>query len=83
MCMNTYAIIQSMKRKTKITFRLEEILKEKGRGVREVARATGLGLATVSRIANNKTRGVSFDVIERLCDELEIEPQEIYKVIKI
>jgi DNA-binding Xre family transcriptional regulator len=72
-----------MKQKTKITFRLDEILKEKGRGVREVARSTGLGLATVSRIVNNKTRGVSFDVVERLCDELDIEPHEFYKIIKI
>jgi DNA-binding Xre family transcriptional regulator len=71
-----------MKQKTKIHFRLDEVLKEKGRGVRELARATGLGLATISRIVNNKTRGVSFDVVERLCDELEIKPQEIYKIEK-
>jgi putative transcriptional regulator len=77
--MNTYDIIQNMKR-TKISFRLDEVLKEKGRGVRELARTTGLGLATISRIVNNKTRGVSFEVVERLCDELGITPQEIYKV---
>jgi len=72
-----------MSNKIKIIFRLDEILEEKGRGVREIARVTGIGLATVSRIANNKTRGISFDVLERLCDELDIEPHEIYKVIKL
>lgn len=72
-----------MDRKTKIVFRLDEVLKQKGRGVRDVARVTGIGLATVSRIANNKTRGISFDVLERLCDELDIEPNEIYTVIKL
>lgn len=68
-----------MKQKTKIIFRLDEILKEQNRGVRELSRATGLGLATISRIVNNKTRGMYLDVLERLCDELQIEPNEIYK----
>lgn len=69
-------------KKTRIIFRLDDILKEKDRGVRELARATGLGLATISRIVNNRTRGIYFDVIERLCDELDIEPHEIIKTVK-
>lgn len=68
-----------MKKKIKIIFRLDEILKEKGRGVRELSRKTGLGIATISRIVNNHTRGMYLDVLERLCTELEIDPTEIYE----
>ena len=63
----------------KLSFRLGEILEEKKRGVRDVARATGITPATISRIVNNHTRGVSMDVLERLCDELDIAPGDIYK----
>ncbi|MBI5954407.1 MAG: helix-turn-helix transcriptional regulator [Chloroflexi bacterium] len=70
------------KQQVKIIFRLDEILKEKGRGVREVAKNTGLSVATISRIVNHHTRGMYLEVIERLCNELEIEPQELLKVIK-
>lgn len=71
-----------MDKKTKILFRLDEILKEQGRGVREVAKAAGLSISTISHIVNNRTRGISNDVLEKLCDELKIEPGEIYKKTK-
>jgi DNA-binding Xre family transcriptional regulator len=70
------------KLKTKITFRLGEVLAEKQRGVRDVARETGIGVATISRIVNNRTHGISINVLERLCDELGIVPSDIYETVK-
>lgn len=63
-------------------FRLDEIMKEKGRGVRELARATGLTVVTVSRICNNRNKGITLEVIGKLCTELGIQPGELYREIK-
>ncbi len=70
-------------KKIKIVFRLDEILKEQGRGVRELSRATGLSVATISRIVNHHTRGMYLDVVERLCNELHVEPQELFKLVPV
>lgn len=69
-------------KKTKITFRLDEILQEKGRGVREVSRATGISTSTIGHILHNHSKAIYLDVLARLCEELEIEPHEIIKVTK-
>lgn len=68
--------------KTKVFFRLNEIMAEKKRGARELAKASNVGLATISRIINNRTRGVSLLVIEKLCKELKVSPGELFKVEK-
>lgn len=70
-------------RKFILRFRLKEVLKEKNRGIRDLARATGLEVATISRIANNHTRGVYFLVIEKICSELDILPSELFETQKI
>jgi|DewCreStandDraft_4_1066084.scaffolds.fasta_scaffold25261_5 DNA-binding Xre family transcriptional regulator len=66
----------------KIIFRLDEILAEKQRGVRELARATGIGFATISRIVNHHTKSMTLDVMGKICAELKIQPGELYAVIK-
>lgn len=73
-----------MNKKTapKIEFRLHEILAEKKRGGRDLARATGLGVATVSRIVNNHTHGVTLDVLTKICFELGVLPGELFRTIQ-
>jgi len=63
-------------------FRLDEILKEKNRGVREVARATKLTTATISRIVNHHTKSMTLEVISKLCAELNITPGDLYATVK-
>ena len=72
-----------MKQKTNIIFRLDEILKEKGRGVRELSRATGVSTSTIMNIMNNRSKAIYLDVLSRLCDELQIEPHDICKKVVI
>lgn len=72
-----------MSHKIKIKSRLNEILQEQGRGINELARATGLTSATLSRIANNHTRAIYFDVMEKLCNELNITPGDLFEVTKV
>lgn len=42
-----------------------------------LAKAAGLPYWTVHKIANNKTKGISFEVLEKLCDALECEPCDL------
>jgi DNA-binding Xre family transcriptional regulator len=65
-------------RKFILRFRLKEVLEEKERGIRDLARATGLQVSTISAIANNHTRGVYFMVIEKICSELDISHAELF-----
>jgi putative transcriptional regulator len=66
----------------KIIIRLDEILAEKNRGVREVARATGIAYATISRIVNHHSHGMRLDIMEKLCKELKVTPGELFRTIK-
>ena len=61
-------------------FRLDEILIAKGRGIRELSRATQINVATISRIVNNHTKGITLNVLAKLCAELNISPGELFKV---
>ncbi|MDD2922162.1 MAG: helix-turn-helix transcriptional regulator [Anaerolineales bacterium] len=70
-------------KKIKVKLRLKEILAEKNVGVRELARNTGLDVATISHIVNNHTRGIYFIVIEKICSELEISPSELFEVREV
>lgn len=48
-----------------------------GRSLYWLGKATGLPYSTVHKIAKNKTDGISFVVLEKLCDVLECEPCEL------
>lgn len=48
-----------------------------GRSLYWLAKTAGLPYWTVHKIANNKTNGISFNVLEKLCNALECEPCEL------
>lgn len=66
----------------KYIYRLDEILEEKKRGVREVARSAGIAYATISRIVNHHTKSMNLQTVNKLCAELDIEPGDLYRKIK-
>ncbi len=48
-----------------------------GRSLYWLAKTAGLPYYTVHKIANNKTYGISFAVLEKLCDALERQPCDL------
>lgn len=62
----------------KIQFRLNEILKEKGIGLREAARICGISYPTVQNISANVSAQISLRTIEKLCEGLKISYTELF-----
>lgn len=48
-----------------------------GRSLYWLAKMTGLPYSTIHKIANNKTDGISFIVLEKLCAVFDCEPCEL------
>ena len=60
-----------------IEIKLKELLKEKRYQISEVAEATGITANTISLICNKKNNGISYKVLDKLCDFLNCEPGDI------
>jgi putative transcriptional regulator len=48
-----------------------------GRSLYWLAKNSGVPYSTLHKIARNKTDGISFIVLEKLCDSLDCEPCEL------
>jgi len=48
-----------------------------GRSLYWLAKTSGIPYSTVHKVARNKTDGISFVVLEKLCDALECEPCQL------
>lgn len=62
-----------------IIFTLKNILDLKGLSQTELARRTGIREATMSAIVNNTIKEVSIINMEKICDQLDIEPGDFIK----
>ena len=63
--------------------RLSAILGEKRLRMADVIRGTGLARDTVRNLYYDTTRRVDYDVLEKLCEYLECELEDILKYEKI
>ncbi|MGI8786803.1 MAG: helix-turn-helix domain-containing protein [Pyrinomonadaceae bacterium] len=48
-----------------------------GRSLYWLAKTSGVPYSTLHKIARNKTDGISFTILEKLCNALECEPCEL------
>ena len=62
-----------------VTFRLHEILAQRGLKPRQFALKSGINYVTVLRICRNETHGITLFVIARLCHALSIQPGELFE----
>jgi putative transcriptional regulator len=60
-----------------IVTRLQDILTERSISRRELARRSGLNIATVCKLANNDNRMVNLATIDRVCEALQVEPGDL------
>lgn len=65
-----------------IEVKLENLLKEKRYTKLAVAESTGLHINTISKICNNKTHGIKFEVLEKLCNFLDCKIEDIIEYKK-
>lgn len=62
-----------------IIFTLKNILDAKGVSQTELARKIGIREATMSAIVNNTIKEISVTNMEKICDQLDIEPGDFIK----
>ncbi len=58
--------------------KLKEVLEKKERSIYWLAIKCGVTYKTMFNLVNNKTSGVKFFIIERICDELNVTPNDIF-----
>jgi putative transcriptional regulator len=65
-----------------IKIRLSSILGDKKLKMSEVSRQTGIGTSTLLRFYHERSGGIRFDVLEKLCDFLDCQPGDILVYVK-
>ncbi len=61
-----------------ITNNLSTLMGSKRVRIAEIARITGLTNDTISKIYNDKTKGIDFKTLDKLCWALECTPNDIF-----
>ena len=61
---------------------LSKIMGEKRLKIADVARDTGINRGTITRIYNEEATRIELEVVEKLCEYLEIGVGELYDIVK-
>ena len=61
--------------------RLSIILGELRMRVSELSKLTGISQNALNKIYHNKTKGIDFDTLNKLCNALERNSQDIFEFI--
>ena len=56
---------------------LRDTMDKKGKSIYALNKETGVASSTISNLCNNKTTGVRFDVLDKICDALDCEISDI------
>ena len=59
-------------------FRIEEILKEKGKSKYWLFMQLGLSYQNLNKIINNQSTGIKFVTLQSLCEILECTPNDLF-----
>lgn len=60
-----------------ITSNLPVLLAERRLRVADLVRMTGISKSTLHRIFNNETTRIEFDTLEKICDVLQVTPNDV------
>ena len=64
----------------RIRIRVPELLEERGWTPMELVRRAGLAMGTAYRLANGEAKGVTFDVLEKLCATFGVDVGELFEI---
>ncbi|PWJ47466.1 putative transcriptional regulator [Quadrisphaera granulorum] len=60
-----------------VVVRLDELLAERGMTMTELSRRTGITMANLSVLKNNKARAIRMTTIAALCRALDVDPGQL------
>ena len=61
---------------------LNQVLEDKGISQNKMAKDTGISTTTLRNLNHNRTTRISFDVLERVCNYLECEVEDVMRLEK-
>ncbi len=61
-------------------YKLLDVIHRKGISKMQLKEMTNIGTATLAKLSNNEK--VSLDVIERICEVLDVQPGDIMEYVK-
>ncbi len=64
----------------RVECRLDALLKERGMTVAELARRVGVTVANLSVLKNNRARAIRFSTLTALCEVLNCQPGDLFRV---
>jgi putative transcriptional regulator len=65
-----------------IEVNLDAVCKSKGKSRYWLWQTTGISQSALSNLANNKTGGIDFELLYKICIALECEPGDILKIAR-
>ncbi len=64
----------------RVECRLDGLLEERGMTVAELARRVGVTVVNLSVLKNNRARAIRFSTLTALCDALNCQPADLFRV---
>jgi len=65
-----------------ITVRLKELLEERKMTLYRLAKDTGISYNNLHRIASNRSKVISFEVLEKICLALDCGPGDLLEITR-
>ncbi len=65
-----------------IKVKLNELLKDKKKSLYRLQKETDISYNALLKIRDNEVSGMTFDVLEKLCDKLDCTPAELLVIEK-
>lgn len=63
-----------------VILNVKEVLKKKGKTKYWLVKNMEMGYQTIDDMMNNRTKGIKFETIDKLCKVLECTPNELFKI---
>jgi putative transcriptional regulator len=64
----------------KITFKIEEVLKQREQSLYWLSRTTGISYTTLWRLTKDRALGMNFATLEKMCVALECRPGDLMEL---
>lgn len=65
-----------------IQIKLNELLKKQDKSLYALAKETGISYNALWKISNGKVQGITFDVLEKICDNLGVNAGDLLAIEK-
>jgi len=81
MCYNVF--MKKETQKVKVRLLLKEVLEKRGISSYALARDSGVNYVTIHKIVHGQKKGITFEVLGKICECLGVSPNEIIEIVSL